>query len=100
MTSKFHLGHAFSEGMPEIKFVNGLPLADLIDSIECNPLDLTDDEIAERFEATIKELSDDDIELQAPYETDAKLAKVNSGNTISRKDYLLHSFASFVESHF
>lgn len=94
----FHLGHEFSAAMPEIKTVKGRPLADLIYSPERDASKLSDDDFIEQFDAAIKSLSDSDIEMHKACDTDAKLARLNGDKPITRKDYLQHSFSSFVTS--
>jgi len=87
-TVEGHIGHMFSSGMPEIKSVKGLPLADIIEDEVGDAKGISDEKFAVAFEMKLHTFSEDDIEVHEDL-----LHFIPEGMT--PKEHLVDSFCQF-----
>lgn len=81
--TSFHHGHHFSQAMPEIISVRGLPLADLLPASQCHNLDAFVDQI----EQQIAGLTEAEIQIHQHLHPAG----------VTRRQHLLESLSAFYE---
>ena len=88
ITTPWHMGHAFSQAMPEITHIQGRPLADALHPDTPDTLDAYTD----AMEALINTLQPGDIGINSAY------MPVNVRDHANVKTYLMDSLAGFYDS--